>query len=177
MILIAAVDEKWGIGQNGKLLVRLSADLRRFRQITLHNVILMGRKTLESFPDGKPLSDRINVVLTNNRNYQCPPAVTIHSLWDIFGLEKKYHAPVFIVGGESVYKQLLPYCQKAYITKIKASYIADAFLPNLDLLLEWVLTHEEEEQEENGIRFSFCTYEKLEKGYGEYRKTVENRYI
>ena len=161
MNLIVAVDDKWGIGKDGDLLCRISTDMKRFRSITSGNVLILGRKTLESFPNKKPLPNRDHVVLTNNLEYKAEGVVLCHSIAELPDALKNFgEKEVFAAGGESIYQQLLPFCEKAYITKIHASFPADTYFPDLDQLPEWEIGEEGEEQEENGVRFSFVLYQK-----------------
>ncbi len=160
MNLIVAVDEQWGIGKEGDLLCRISGDMKRFRIITSGNVLVLGRKTLESFPNKKPLPNREHIVLTKNPKYSAEGVILCHSLEELpLALERFEGKEVFVAGGESIYQQLLPFCEKAYVTKIYATFPADTSFPNLDLLPEWELI-EEEAHEENGIKFSFVLYHK-----------------
>lgn len=161
MDIIVAVDEQWGIGKDGDLLRRISTDMKRFRQMTMGNVLVMGRKTLESFPEGKPLPKRDHVVLTKNKAYAVEG---VSFCYDVAELPEALQAfsekDVFVVGGGSVYKQLLPLCNKAYITKIYHTFPADTYFPNLEEDRQWTLVEKGEQQEEDGIRFSFDVYEK-----------------
>ncbi|NLK38588.1 MAG: dihydrofolate reductase [Epulopiscium sp.] len=162
MILIAAVDENWGIGYQGELLARLSKDMNFFRTKTTDNIIIMGRKTLESFPKKTPLPNRINIVLTNNTQYACEGAILCHSIAEVVDTVKQYpDKDCYIVGGGSVYEEFLPYCDTAYITKFASSFPADTYLKNLDASHEWELTHQSETFEEKGISFSFVTYKRV----------------
>lgn len=161
MNLIVVVDENWGIGKDGGLLCHLSTDLKYFKQTTLDSRVVMGRKTLESFPNGKPLPKRENIVLTKNTDYQkdgVTLCVGVDELWDI--LARDNEKTTFVIGGGSIYKQLLPYCDKAYITRIHQAFPADTFFPNLDTDEAWVLAQKGDIQEESGIQFSFDVYER-----------------
>ena len=156
MDLIVAVDEKWGIGKDGDLLHPISADLKYFRQKTTGNVLVMGRKTLESFPNKKPLPNRVNVVLTTNKNYEADGVVFCYDLADLPEVLKPYEdKQIFVSGGGTIYEQLLPQCETAYVTKIYEAYEADTFFPDLDSNPEWELAEKGEMQEENGVQFSF----------------------
>ena len=157
MIAIVAVDEKWGIGKNNSLLFSVSEDMKFFRQTTTGKVIIVGRKTLESFPGAKPLKNRINIVLSSSKEYE--GAVCVKNNDELFNEIQKYKSnEVFVCGGASVYKTLLPYCEKALVTKIHADGNADAFFPNLDLNENWELT--ETRPEKSGeLEIEFCVYE------------------
>jgi len=159
LILIAAVDRNWGIGKENKLLKPIPEDLKRFSQLTKGNIIIVGRKTLESFRDKKPLPDRINVVLTRDRNYTCEGAVVVHDLEELSNYIDCSAAKAFVAGGESVYNLLLPYCSTALITKIYGEFDADTHLVNLDETLGFKKTYEGEWQESStGIRFKYVDY-------------------
>ena len=161
MIAIAAVDNNWAIGNDGKLLANIPADMKYFREVTTGNVIVMGRKTLDSFPGGRALPNRVNIVLTRDRSFQRKNVVVAHDFEELDELLAQYDPDrVFCVGGASVYEQLLPKCDKAYITRIDYEYAADAYFPNLDQKPEWVKTEESEEQTYFDICFEFTTYER-----------------
>lgn len=160
MDIIVARDDDWGIGQNGALLRRISADMKRFRAMTTGNVLIVGRKTLESFPNGRPLPERVNIVLTKNRGYPAEGAVLCHSPEELPELLRAYEGKeVFVAGGCSIYRQLLPLCRRAYVTHIHSVFPADTRFPNLDENPDWTLIEKGEIQEEKDIRFSFDLYE------------------
>ena len=130
MELIAAADKNWAIGRDGKLLCHLPGDLKYFKEKTTGKTVVMGRKTLESLPGSKPLPNRRNIVLTKDPSFEKEGCEIVHSvdeLFDILGEE-----PVMVMGGASVYEQLLPYCDSCYITKIDACFDADTYIANLD---------------------------------------------
>ncbi len=161
MILIAAVDKNWGIGLNNELLTHIPADQKFFRETTTGNVVVMGRKTLESFPNGEPLKNRTNIVLTRNRDYKKTNVTVFHDMESLLNEIKKYPKDsVFCIGGASVYKELLPYCDKALITKIDEAYEADAFFPDLDKEKGWKITETSEEQTYFDLVYHFITYVK-----------------
>ena len=161
MNLIAAVDKNWGIGINNKLLVSIPEDMKFFRQTTTGKVVVMGRKTLESFPNKKPLKNRVNIVLTSDKNYQADGAVVVHSIDELHEELKKYDSEdIYVIGGESIYRQLVDECDVAHITKIDYAYEADAFFPNLDEKPEWKITADSEEQTYFDIEYYFYKYEK-----------------
>lgn len=161
MDIIVAVDEHWGIGKDGDLLQRISADMKYFREKTTGNVLVMGRKTLESFPNQKPLPNRVHIVLTKNRHYAAEGVVLCHSIEELAAALKEYpKQKIFVAGGGTVYRQLLPQCERAYVTKINHTYPADTTFPNLDENPEWELEQKGEAQEEGGITFSFDVYKK-----------------
>ena len=163
MKAILSADRNWGIGYQNKLLVSIPSDMRFFREMTEGKVIVMGRKTLESFPNGLPLKKRINVVLTHDRSYQVKDAVIVHDKEELLEELKKYQEDIFVVGGGSVYELLLPYCDTAYVTRIDMEYQADTFFPDLDQYPEWELTEESDEQTCFDIEFTFTVYRRKQK--------------
>jgi len=160
MNLIAAVDLNWGIGYKCELLEKIPDDMKYFKENTLGKVIVMGRNTLESFPNKKPLEQRINIVLTRNKNYNCEGAIICYSLEELFKELKKYNdEDIFIIGGESIYSQLITHCNKAYITKIYKEYKHDKILVNLDKYSLWEeVSISEKRQFKEGIYYTFNTY-------------------
>lgn len=161
MNLIASADRNWAIGKNNELLVRVPEDMKFFRRMTTGKVVVMGRKTLESFPNQAPLPNRVNVVLTRDRSYQKEGVVLVHDMEELGEELKKYpDGDVFVIGGESIYRQLLDECSVAHITKINYAYEADAFFPNLDEKPEWRITADSEEQTYFDLEYYFYRYEK-----------------
>ena len=161
MNLIVAVDENWAIGKDNKLLVSIPTDMKFFRETTTGKVVVMGRKTLESFPNGLPLKNRTNIVLTRNRDYQVKDAIVVHSVPELLVKLDKYSSEdVYVIGGDSVYQELLPYCDVAHVTKINHVYAADSWFPNLDETGEWEITGESEEQTYFDLEYTFVRYEK-----------------
>ena len=147
MNIIVAVDKNWAIGKENKLLVSIPADMKFFRSTTTGKVVVMGRKTLESFPNGLPLKNRTNIVLTKDKNYKVKDAIIVHSIEEALEELKKYASEdVYVIGGDSIYAQMLPYCDTAHVTKIDFGYEADAWFPNLDENEEWKIAEESEEQ-------------------------------
>ncbi|CUO90773.1 dihydrofolate reductase [Eubacterium sp. am_0171] len=161
MKLIASADKNWGIGFKNKLLVSIPTDMKFFRQTTTGKIVVMGRKTLESFPNGLPLKNRTNIVLTGNKDYRVKDAVIVHTLEELQEELKRYQSDdIYVIGGERIYRQLLPLCDTAYITRIDHAFQADTFLPNLDELEEWTMTEEGEEQTCFDLEFRFTKYER-----------------
>ena len=161
MNLIAAVDSNWGIGKNNQLLVKIPADMKFFRETTTGKVVVMGRKTLESFPNGQPLKNRVNIVLTHDKTYQVKDAVLVYSLEELWKELEKYESEnVYVIGDESIYDQLVDACDVAHITKIDYAYDADAHFPNLDERPEWQITQDSEEQTYFDLIYHFYKYEK-----------------
>ena len=164
MNLIAAVDQNWAIGNKNQLLVKIPADQKFFRETTTGKVVVMGRKTLESFPNGLPLKNRTNIVLTRDKSYQVKDAVVLHSLEELREELKKYPSEdIYVIGGETIYRQLLDDCDVAHITKIEFAYDADAYFPNLDELPEWKITADSEEQTYFDLEYFFYKYERVKK--------------
>jgi len=162
MNLIAAVDQNWAIGNKNQLLVKIPADQKFFRETTTGKVVVMGRKTLESFPNGLPLKNRTNIVLTRDMSYRVKDAIVLHSLEDLREELKKYPSEdIYVIGGETIYRQLLDDCDVAHITKIEFAYDADAYFPNLDELPEWKITADSEEQTYFDLEYFFYKYERV----------------
>ena len=162
MNLIAAVDSNWAIGNKNQLLVRIPADQKFFRETTTGKVVVMGRKTLESFPNGMPLKNRTNIVLTHDKNYNVKDAIILHSIEELREELKKYPSEdIYIIGGETIYRQLLDECDVAHITKIDFAYQADAYFPNLDEMPEWKITADSEEQTYFDLEYYFYKYERV----------------
>ncbi|MDD3219123.1 MAG: dihydrofolate reductase [Lachnospiraceae bacterium] len=161
MNLIVAADKNWGIGKNNELLVSIPADMKFFRQETTGKVVVMGRKTLESFPNGLPLKNRVNIVLTRDKNYKVKDAIIVHSLDEALEELKKYDDDqIYVIGGESIYRLMLPYCTIAHVTKIDYAYEADTFFPNLDESKEWRIEADSEEQTYFDLEYQFVKYVK-----------------
>lgn len=161
MNLIVAVDENWAIGNKNELLISIPADHKFFRQETTGKVVVLGRKTLETFPQGLPLKNRTNIIMSTNKAYQVKDAVVVHDVEELLEELKKYDTEdIYIVGGERVYRQMLPYCDVAHVTKIDHAYAADAYFPNLDEMPEWQITADSEEQTYFDITYHFLKYER-----------------
>ncbi len=161
MKLIAAVDNNWAIGLKNRLLVSIPNDMKFFRETTMNHVVVMGRKTLESFPNGLPLKRRVNIVFSRNADYKVKDAIMVASVDELMAeLENYQDEDIYVIGGESIYKMLLPYCDTAYITKIDYEYEADAFFPNLDQDDEWEIAEEGEEETCFDLEYKFTTYKR-----------------
>ena len=162
MNLIAAVDKNWAIGLKNKLLVSIPADMKFFRETTTGKVVVMGRKTLESFPNQRPLKNRVNIVLTKDETYQVKDALVVHDMEQLREELAKYPSEdIYVIGGETIYKQLLDDCDVAHITKIDYAFEADAYFPNLDEMPEWKITQGSEEQTYFDLEYYFYKYEKI----------------
>ena len=168
MNLIVAVDLNWGIGHEGRLLVSLREDMKRFKEMTLGQVVVLGRKTLETFPGGKPLPGRTNIVLTRQLDFASDEALVCHSLDELKALLAGYpDESIYLIGGSSLYEQLLPCCDKAYVTRIYSQFTADAFFPNLDQTPGWRLVYRGPDQTGYSrigdtselLTFAFCLYQ------------------
>ncbi len=161
MNMIVAVDSNWAIGNKNQLLVRIPADMKMFRNETINKVVVLGRKTLETFPNAKPLPQRQNIVLSTNHNYEVDGAVVVHSIDELMEEIKKYPSEeVYIIGGATVYEAMLPYVDTVFVTKIDHEYEADAFFPNLDADPDWEVAAESEEQVYFDITYAFVRYER-----------------
>ena len=162
MNLIVAVDNNWAIGNKNKLLVSIPNDMKHFREETTGKVVVLGRKTLETFPQGQPLKNRTNIILSKNPKYQVKDAITVHSLEELLEELKKYDdEDVYVVGGDSVYKQLLPYCNVAHVTKIDHEFEADTYFPDLDADSNWEITADSDEQTYFDLPYQFLKYERI----------------
>ena len=160
MNLIVAVDKNWAIGFKNQLLVSIPQDMKFFRTTTTGKVVVMGRKTLESFPNGLPLKNRTNIVLTGDKNYKVKDAIILHSVEAVLEELKKYDSEdIYVIGGESIYRQLLPYCDKAYVTRIDHAYEADTYFPDLEKHPDWEMTHVSDEQTYFDLEYVFTIYE------------------
>lgn len=155
MQAIVAVSQSWGIGRDGQLLFRLSADLRRFKALTTGHTVVMGRRTLQSLPDGKGLPNRRNLVLSRRPDYAPENAEVVTS---VEALLRTAREDAFVIGGQQVYEQLLPHCERVYVTKVLADAPADAFFPNLDEDPAWRIASASDVLTENGISFQYVEY-------------------
>lgn len=161
MNIIVCADNNWAIGHKNKLLVSIPNDMKHFREETTGKVVVFGRKTLETFPQGQPLQNRTNIILTKNPKFSVKGAIVVHSIDELMAELKKYDdEDIYVIGGDSVYKQLLPYCNVAHVTKIDHEYQADAYFPNLDKDPEWEITADSDEQTYFDIAYEFLKYER-----------------
>ena len=157
---IAWADRNWGIGKDGKMPVSIPKDMAFFQQMTTGGIVIMGRKTLESFPNGRPLKNRLNIVITRKPDYACEGAVIVHSVEEAAEAVKDAKEKVFVIGGGSIYRQMLPYMDTVYLTKVDYAYDVDAFFPNLDEDPEWELVEEGEEDTFFDLIFRFDVYQR-----------------
>ena len=158
MNLIVAVYEDWGIGRDGTQPVALSADRKFFRETTRGAMVIVGRRTIEDFPGKKPLPGRVNVALTHSET-EIPGFTVCHSPEEAMELAKTAET-CFVIGGGSIYKQMLPYCDAAYITKVHTNPVSDTFFPNLDEDGNWYLAETLQSGEENGISYEMLLYKR-----------------
>ena len=159
MELIVAVYDDWGIGRDGTQPVALSADRKFFRQTTKGAMVIVGRKTLSDFPGGKPLPNRVNVVLTRG-NVDTEGVVVCHSPEEAAELAATAERAM-VIGGGSIYRQMLPLCDTAYITKVHANPESDTFFHNLDEDPAWKLSEVLQSGEEDGIAYEMCLYKRI----------------
>ena len=154
MTAIVCVSKSWGIGRDGALLFLISDDHKRFRSLTVGKTVILGHKTLDTFPGGNPLKDRRNIVLSH-RDLDIPGAEIAHSFDEAAALGGD---DAIVIGGASVYMALLARCDRVYVTKVDADPDADSFFPNLDDNPDWRIDSESEVFEENGLKFQYVDY-------------------
>jgi len=160
MRAIFHADKKWGLGKKNDLMFSLPKDMKFFRETTKGKVVVMGLNTLRSFPNGKPLKNRVNIVLTPEETGE--DVIEVRNLKELFLEIKKYPADdVFVIGGASVYATLIPYCTEVLVTKVDADGGADVFAPDLDKDKNFSLIQESDREEDNGYSIRFCTYRNL----------------
>ncbi len=161
MKLIAAVDNNWAIGRNGRLLVSIPEDMKLFREETYGKVVIMGRKTLESLKDRSGLAGRTNIVITSNMDYAAKDTVVCHSIEEALAAVSEYDSDdVYVIGGGSIYEQMLDYCSEAHITKVDYEYDADTYFPNLDENPQWKVAASSDEKTYFDIVYEFVKYVK-----------------
>ncbi len=168
MNAIVAVDKNWAIGKEGGLLCHIPGDLKYYKEKTINKTIVMGRKTLESLPNGKPLPSRTNIILS--RNNELKEASQIDKIFYVVSSLEEFKAKIielkikeediYVSGGAEIYRELLQCCTKVYVTKINENFDGDTFFPNLDLDDDFYVSHSEESKVENGIEYTFYIYER-----------------
>lgn len=159
MNIIVAVDKNWAIGFENKLLNSIPEDMKFFRETTTGKVIVMGRKTLESFPNKRPLKNRTNIVITRQKDYQVDGAVVLHSVEEALDYLKQFKSEdIYVIGGASIYEQMLPYCDVAHVTVMDYAYQADTWFPNLDKMEEFVVAADSEEKTYFDLEYCFKMY-------------------
>ena len=169
MKLVVAVDNEWGIGNKGDLLARIRADLINFKTLTDGHTVILGSNTLATFPGGKPLKNRVNIVLHPSPDYKPEGATVAHSVPEAVELANQSDPDgAFVIGGASIYRQILPYCDTAYVTKFKQSYEKDVWFENLDRSPEWALESESaplksdpENDTDPDLEFTYCVYKRV----------------
>ena len=157
MNTIVAVDKNYGIGRNGELLFSIPEDMRYFREMTFGKTVIMGRRTLQSLPEGKPLKNRRNIVFSRDRRMTVSGAQMVHSVSELASLLGEA-TDAFVIGGEAIYGELLNYCRRAYITMVDADGKADRFFPNVEQMKNWTLESASEWKEHDGLRYQFRVY-------------------
>lgn len=164
MNAIVNVDQNWAIGNKGKLLVSIPNDMKHFREETTGKVIILGRKTLATFPSGLPLKNRTNIILSKDPNFSVNGATVVHSVEEALEVSKEYPSEdVFVIGGDSIYNQMLPYCDTVHVTKMEHVFEADAYFPNLDEDGDWEITADSEEQTYFDLEYHFLKYTRKKK--------------
>ncbi len=160
MKIIAAADKNWGIGKDNNLLDHIPEDMKFFRETTKGKAVIMGKNTFLSFPNQKPLPNRLNIVLTHDESFGADGISVCNSIEKAIELAKKTYSDedIFFIGGEAVYREAEPFCDTAYITKIDNEYDADRFLINFDEMPDWSVKCEEMLKCENGLYITFVTY-------------------
>ncbi len=154
---IVHADREWGIGKGNDMMFSLPKDMKFFRSTTMGHTVVMGGKTLRSFPGQKPLKNRTNIVLT--RGQVCDECVCVRSYEELFAeLKAREDEEIFVIGGGEIYKNLLPYCHRALVTKVDAVGGAEVFFPNLDAHPDFACVDEGEEFEDNGHTIRFTEY-------------------
>ena len=159
MNLIVAVDNEWGIGCQGDLLFHIPADMKFFKTLTTGKVVVMGDVTLKSLPNSKPLPNRVNIVLSLDPDFQAEGVTVCHSLAEFFELLPSFNSDdVFVIGGAAIYKELLNYCDYAYITKVNTVIKADKYMDNVDAMPNWQVVESSPVQQHNDLEFTFNKY-------------------
>ncbi len=158
--LLVAVDENWGIGYQDALQFRIKADLHRFKTMTMGRCVILGRRTLQTFPGQRPLTGRTNIILTRQPGFQADTAVICHDLPGLARAIASFSpADCFVIGGASIYQLLLPYCQTAHVTRVRGQFPADRFFPDLDHHRGWRLVACGSPEQEDGLTYQFLRYE------------------
>lgn len=164
MKIVVSVDRNWAIGKDNKLLVRIPSDMQQFRNLTIGNVVIMGRKTFDSLPNHEPLEGRKNIILTRDENYTARGVEVAHSVDELMDMIADVDTDsVFVIGGATIYEQLLDKCDEAIITYIDYEYQADTFFPNLEEREEWELVEESDEKTYFDLEYYFRTYKRKAK--------------
>lgn len=163
MNLYVVADSNWSIGKGNNLLIRIPREQKFFMEETAGKVVVMGRKTFQNIYQGLAVRGRMNIILSTNKSLQIKGALVVHSIEELLEELKKYPSEdINIVGGESIYAQMLPYCQVAHVTKLDYAYVGDKYFPDLDKAPDWKLTADSDEQVYFDITYEFLRYEKVE---------------
>lgn len=172
MKAIVAVTNNWGIGKDNQLLVSIPEDMKFFRTKTANAIVIMGRKTLESFPGGRPLKNRVNIVITRDSSYAPDGVVIVHDVDEAVRkaeeiraadlLEDGAEREIFVIGGASIYGQMADLCDTIYVTKVDMECEADAFFPDLDSRSGWIIAGSTETAEYEGLKYRFVTYKNID---------------
>ena len=164
MKCIVAADKKWGIGLKNKLLVHIPEDMKTFRNLTIGKVVILGRKTLETFPNGLPLQGRTNIIMSRNEDFTAKDAFIAHSEEELMEILKDYDTDdVFVIGGGKIYDMLMPYCDEAIVTRLNYRYEADTYFPDLDNDDDWYIADESEEMTYFSIEYQRVIYKRKSK--------------
>ena len=164
MKCIVAADKKWGIGLKNKLLFHIPEDMKTFRNLTIGKVVILGRKTLETFPNGLPLQGRTNIIMSRNADFTAKDAIIAHSEEELMEILKNYDTDdVFVIGGGKIYDMLMPYCDEAIVTRLNYRYEADTYFPDLDNDDDWYIADESEEMTYFSIEYQRVIYKRKSK--------------
>ena len=164
MNAIVMTDKNWGIGKNGGLLTHIPEDMKFFKEKTIGNIVVMGRKTFESLPNHQPLHHRLNIIISANHEYKGDNVITLKSIDELLDYIYFHHRKdVYVMGGGSIYKELLKYCDSCYITKVDHEYDADTFFPNIDEMKNWKCESKSDDFIYDGLRYAFYTYKNQER--------------
>ncbi len=156
--MIVCVSEDYAIGNKGDLLFSLPPDMKFFRETTLNKTVIMGRATLDSFPGGKPLKNRTNIVLSRNKDFEREGVLVFNSLEEVLDFARESDDEAFVIGGAEIYKMFEPYCCEAIVTKVQKKVKADKFFFNIDEAPHWRQVSESPVMEHEGLKFTFCKY-------------------
>lgn len=158
MELIVMVDANWAIGREGDQLAYIPADLKRFQTLTTGHTVLLGRKTLSTFPGGRPLKNRRNLILSATPGYRVEGAEVVGTVEDALALATD---DTFVIGGESVYRQFLPFCRAAHVTRLDQIFPADRYFPDLDADPQWIAKETQGPFSHDGLTYSYVTYQRI----------------
>ena len=163
MNVYVTADSNWAIGKGNELLVRIPREQKNFLEETAGKVVVMGHKTFQTIHKGLPIQGRTNIIMSGNKKLQIKGAIVVNSLEELLEKLEDYDtADVNIIGGESIFQQLLPYCHVIHVTKLDQTYAADKYFPDLDKAPQWKLTADSDEQTYFDIAYEFLRYEKVE---------------